>query len=167
MRGGGGYTFVMKELPNGALVKDAAYDQELNKYNQQIKENERLADIQERKKRLELEQAFQKERAEHEMTNKYFITLATLSAASITLLVQYISDALNQYGNLGKFAIKTSLALFGVSLILCIAHNYVNTNREILNTKKDKTLLVIVSLAAVVSYILGIGILVIAVISSF
>jgi hypothetical protein len=130
---------------------------------------QRALDVKERQDRFQAEQKSIEKKIEYETKNKFFLTLATLSAASVTLLVQFVSgsEVLVDYSESGKTALKFALMFFVVTLIFCIVHNFSGSKNIFQMRPKDVKEQVIFGLVAVVSYILGIGTLAITVMRSF
>lgn len=157
----------MKKLPDGTTVLPWEYDEKLAEWKERQKYEEKIDERRLQDERIKIEHEFQQKRAEQDISNRYFIALATLSAASITLLVQFISDSIQEFGVWGKLGLKFALLFFGVTLISCVLHNFINSKEEFVVSKKDKVELTIVSFVAVFCYVLGVGILITTIMSTF
>ncbi len=141
--------------PNEDTLGEAIYGKE--------KWKEMTADRKAALKEIERESNTRK-RIEHEVTNRYFITLATLSAASITLLIQHLVSDSKTYSQIGLHFIKSSLFLFSVSLMLSVVHNFFKAKFD-LNEREFKVV-DFASWGAITAYVLGLCVLVLTVVFS-
>ncbi|MCA9354613.1 MAG: hypothetical protein KC877_03790 [Candidatus Kaiserbacteria bacterium] len=160
------YIHGYKELPDGSYVSPEDYDNELLLYKNEVRQAEKDAEFKERAERFESEQRNNEQRIEIEMRNKYFLALATLSAASITLLIQHLLEFATQYTDGAKLAFKYTLAFFATALSFSVVHNFVNTREVFKQNRKEKVESILIGLVAVSTYLLGVGVLIVTVIQS-
>lgn len=112
------------------------------------------------------EESLNKKKMDYEAKNRYFIALATLSAASITLLIQHLFEALGLYTRVEINTFKFVLTFFASSLILSMIHNFVNAPYGFGDNKLKKNVMVGLSISSVLFYVMGVSILVANVIIS-
>lgn len=108
---------------------------------------------------------FERQRVEKELTNRQFIALATLAAATLTLLIQHVFLSFDSYNNFSQTLIKSSLILFALSLATSISHNALNNRIDLGQSKKIS--LVVFSWVSVLSYLIGILLLVTSVLITY
>jgi len=155
-------------LPDGTLIDPwDSYEERLAKWKEQQKYNDKKIERELQDERIRIEHEFQKRRSEQEISNRYFIALATLSAASITLLIQFIFNSADEFGLWQRHALKFSLMFFGATLISCVLHNFLNSKEEFIESKKDALIVTLLSFGSVFTYIAGVGTLILVVMNTF